>query len=291
MKKSIIILILIFLFYEKSESQCGCCSAAFSGSSLAAGTSNVGVLKEGSWRVIGLYRNLYGTKFFNGTKELRKYYDESLNIHYSGLNVAYGFTKDFTLETEIGAFPYKNLNFGYSEENISGFSSLAMIGKFTILADKQNSQEITIGGGARLPLSSNTTLGGNFGIAVQIFYFKSIVSDLNLILYQNYEFYIKDSENYQKGNSWVSSLFLTKGISEKLTAIFESRFEILTPSFQGDEKIINTGKKSITIVPQISFNTGKFSVSGLVELPLYKDYEGVQLSEKIGSGIAVIVMI
>lgn len=286
----IIIATLIFCFLNETKSQCGCCSAAFSGSALAAGTSNIGVLKEGTLRVIGINRLLYGNRFYDGPDLLKKFYDEEMLINFTGANIGYGLTKSFTLETEIGSFPYKELNFGYTREKISGFSTINVIGKYTLLADRVNKQEITIGGGGRIPLNSNTTLSGNPGVIFQLFYFKNLVDDFNLIFLNRSEIAFKDSENFKQGNSYINSVFLSKGITHKLYSLFEIRFDYLDKSYDGDDELLNSGRYVLSLVPQISYNLGKLSLAGFFELPVLKNYNGIQLGEKFGCGIALVYM-
>ncbi|MDT3737876.1 MAG: hypothetical protein RO257_00085 [Candidatus Kapabacteria bacterium] len=282
---------LLILFYYQTYSQCTPCSAAFSSSAFTAGTSNVGVLKEGSLRIIGMNHFIHGSRFYSGSEELKKYYDEELNIHFMGLNIGYGLTKKFTLETEIGAFPDKDLNFGFIREKISGFSSAALIGKYTIYSDRANAQEITLGLGGRLPLTSNTTLSGSPGLILQLFYFKNLTDDLNMILFHRSELFAEGRDSINLGNSFVTSLFLTKGIIDDLTGIIEARYDYLTKSNHDSTPIINTGRSILAIVPQLSYHFTDISISGFVELPIIKNYEGVQLSEKIGAGIALIYML
>jgi hypothetical protein len=278
------------IFIYKSFAQCSCCSAAFSGSALAAGTSNIGVLKEGSFRFIGLYRYLNGSRFYSGTDELKNLYGEELNVHFTGFNLGYGVTTKFTIDLEGGAFPDKDLNFGYTRDQISGMNSLALIGKYTIFADKETSQELTLGAGFRQPLTSNTTLSGNNGAILQLFYFKNITDDFNLIIFNRSEFYLTDKSNFKSGNNITSSVFLTKGIFEKMTGILETRYELQGISSQDNLDLINTGKQILSLVPQISYNFSDFSVSGFFELPVYRNFEGVQLAERFGAGLAIVYM-
>ena len=287
----LVIILFVILIQTRTYSQCGCCSAAFSGSALAAGTSNIGVLKEGTLRVIGLHRFLYGDKFYEGSTQLKKYYDEEMMINFTGVNIGYGITKSFTLETEIGAFPDKDLNFGYTREKISGFSSFNLIGKYTLLADRENKQEITIGAGGRIPITSNTTLSGNPGAILQLFYFKGLGDDFNLIFLSRAELHTQNSENFLQGNSFINSLFVSKLVTTNLYATLETRLDYLDKSFEDNKALINTGRSVISVVPQISYSVGKFSLSGFVELPIYKYYTGIQLSENIGAGIALVYML
>ncbi|MBX3042302.1 MAG: hypothetical protein KIT33_08815 [Candidatus Kapabacteria bacterium] len=285
-----LILAAIICQYNLMYSQCGCCSAAFSGSALAAGTSNIGVLKEGSLRIIAMHRALYGDHFYDGTQKLGKFYDEQMLINFTGINIGYGVTKRFTLETEIGAFPDKNINMGYQIERISGFSSINLIGKYTVLADRDNKQEITIGAGYRQPLSGNVALSGNSGGILQLFYFKNLYDDFNLVFLSRAELFLINPDKFEQGNSYINSVFISKKISEKFYGLVEFRYDHLSKSYQESELLINTGRSVLSIVPQLSCNFGKLSVSGFFELPVYKNFNGIQLGESFGAGIALVMM-
>lgn len=286
-----IALVFAFLFVSSnSYSQCSCCTAAFSGSALAFGTSNVGVLKEKSFRIIGVYRYLYGSRFYDGTHELKKYSNEELNMHFTGINLGYGVTKELTLESEIGSFPNKDLNMGYLRDQIAGMSSLSLISKYTVLSDKRNAQEITFGFGGRMPLTKNEFLSGNAGLIMQLFYFINPIENINFVLLERSEIYFKNSDDKTQGGSHILSLFTSRRIVDNLAGILETRFDYLTKSHIGGKELINTGRSIISVVPQLNYNFDKFSISGFAEIPIYKNYNGVQLSEKIGSGIALIYM-
>lgn len=282
--------IAVIFTQTESYGQCGSCSAAFSGSAMAAGTSNVGVLKEGSIRTIGIYRYLYGSRYYEASNRLNKFSNEELSIHFSGIHLGYGVTKRFTIETELSAFPNKDLNMGFERTQISGLSSAAFIGKYTIFADRKNKQEITLGGGARLPLTSNTVLSGNLGAMVQFFFFKNLFSDVNLILSNRSEFFAKDSQDFHLGNSYVTSLFISSPIIENLNGIAEIRYDHLDQSNDKDGLIEDSGRSLLSFVPQINFQFNKFSISVFSELPIHKEYKGTQLGEDIGLGLAFIIM-
>ncbi len=292
--KSIILLLFLFLLTiinsNKIYSQCSSCSAAFSGSQLAAGTSNVGVLKEGTFRFITLYRYLYGSEFYLGSETLEKHYGQELDVHLLGFNLAYGINKKFTIDLELSAFPDKNLNFGYSQDRISGFNSASLIGKYTIFSHKASSQELTLGAGPKLKLTNNRILSGNNGVIAQLFYFINIYDDINIVLFNRSEFYIEDKDQFKSGNNISTSLFLTKELFEKFNAILESRYEVQGISYQNDSEMLNTGKQILSLVPQFSYNFDELSISLFFEMPVYKKYEGVQLSEKLATGIALIYM-
>lgn len=287
---TLIVLILMYISPMYVNAQCGGCNAAFSGSTLAAGTSNIGVLKENSYRIISVYRFLYGSNYYRGDERLKKFDDEELNIHFVGFNLAYGVTKSFTIETEFGGFLKKDLNMGYDRTDISGLSSLAIIGKYTLFADRENKQEITISAGGRAPITPNSTLSGNFGAIAQIFYFKSLTDGLNIIFLNRSEFFIEDKHDYQQGNSYITSLFLSQELVDDLNGIIEFRYDYFDKSYQAGEVMPNAGRDIFSLVPQINYNLDKVSISAFTEIPIYKNYSGLQLGEDFGLGLALIYM-
>jgi hypothetical protein len=293
MKIKLIVLLLPFLISILPvylNAQCGGCNAAFSGSTLAAGTSNIGVLKENSFRAISVYRFLYGSNFYKDTERLKKFDDEELNIHFMGFNLAYGLTKSFTVETEFGGFLQKDLNMGYDRTNISGLSSIAVIGKYTLLADRKNKQELTLSAGGRAPMTHNTTLSGNFGAIFQLFYFKNLIGDLNLIFLNRNEIYFSNKNDYRQGNSYITSIFLSQPIANDLNGILEFRYDYFDKSYEYGEIMPNAGRDVLFVAPQINYTIGKISLSFITEIPVYKQYSGLQLGEDFGLGLAFIYM-
>lgn len=285
------LIVLIIISNIKLYSQCACCSAAFSGSALAAGTSNVGVLKEGSIRAINVYRFLYGNNFYRGIESLDNLYGESLNIHFLGTNIGYGLTKDITVDFEIGSFPAKNLDYGYTNDKISGLGVATLIGKWNFFNDRNTKQEATLGIGYRQPITENLILSGTSGIVAQLFYFLNIHEDVNLILFIRGEKSLENSNNYSQGDNVVSSIFASTILADKLAGILELRYDYLSKAKDDTSDLLNTGRGTFYLVPQLNYAFDGFSLSTFFELPIHRNYNGVQLGERFGSGIALIFMI
>ncbi len=286
--KTTLACILFILLTIESFSQCGCgVGASAGGLAPVAGSANVGVVRTGNFRIFAYYSHSQGSDYFKGDINQGKGPIESFSSDFSGINVAYGLTRKFTLEADFGYFFNKTQRIYETEHIARGPSYLSLSGKYNIFYDFENSVEITFGLGARLPMSDKAKSQpqhirpstGAYGVNLQAFFFKGFEQvGLSLIYFGRAELNTKNSETYRYGYSFVNSVFLVKPFFENFSGALELSDEHrMKDNFEGS-KICDSGGNILVVSPQVSYSLGLITLTAAVDYPIYAFYNGSQLA-------------
>lgn len=294
-KLIILIFVFIFLCSGKSMSQCGCLGgAAVGGLTPIGGTANVGLLREGFLRTSLFYSFAFGNKFYPDDypeeDKLVNYYES----HYTGLVIGYGLSEDFTIESEIGYFPKKLQDYKTEPLESSGFSHVALSGKYKIFSSLVNEMEATVGAGVKIPLSTKTdnlpqhinASTGAYGISFQAFLHKGFKKQgWHLFLINRTDLNFTNENEYKYGNSYNTSFYITKGLNESFTAMLEFRNEMRSKDKIKGQINYNSGGMFFHIAPQLNYSFSSFNISALFNYPFYQQYYGYQLGNNYSIAI------
>ena len=282
-----------------------CCST---GSPVGA-SSYVGVLNKNSVRFTTFFRHSYSETYFSGTRPSADSLDMANNAHYSyaGLTVEYGISHKLTAQFDMGYFFSKVLDYRnalLSDPNGKGFSNGMAMLKYGIYVNPARQTEITAGLGLKFPFSRTPMLNssGNplpldarpstnaLGIVGTLMFSKEF-PDLSLrsFLLNRYEYNFANINDYKSGQLLLNSLFISKRIVPRLFGIVQLRNEIHgkdTEKIQNESGSgyhqafsSNTGYHLMVLTPQLSYSiAGKWMLSLLYDVPVYKNYQGKQLS-------------
>ncbi|MFP4368706.1 MAG: hypothetical protein ACLFR2_03920 [Candidatus Kapaibacterium sp.] len=288
MKVKCLIFVLIILTGYESFSQCSCIGgAAVGGLTPVGGTVNIGVLRDGFLRVSGLYKYSSGDEYYRGNSPAEKGLVENYHIHYTGLLAAYGISNKLTAELELGGFLQKNQDFGYYNLAGSGLSHMTVSAKYNIYHNIRYDYEITAGLGGRVPLNLKESnlpqhvlpSTGAYGLVFQAFIHKGFKDKgLRLFLIQRTELNAENDLDYRYGEGFYTSLFASKSISKGLSGILELRNEFRNKDEYLGEVNNDSGGSIFIISPQLNYVMGNFYLSALYDYPIYKYYNGYQLS-------------
>ncbi len=298
--KYLIVLLSILCTYEL-HSQCACCSgAAVGGVTPVGGTVNIGVLREGFFRVTALYKYSSGDTYYRKDHVAEKGWIDNYHIHYSGLLLGYGINNKLTAEIEIGGFPQKYQDFNYFSHSSKGFSHLIVYGKYNIFHSIKHEIEITAGIGGRMPLILKERnlpeeeylpqhvlpSTGAFGAVLQAFLHKGFKNlGLRFFLIHRTDINAENNLGYQYGTVYNTSFYTVKNILKELSTILEIRHELrMKDKYQG-ELHEDSGGFNFIISPQLNYVFGKFNISAFYEYPFYKYYNGHQLSNNSSFGV------
>ncbi len=296
----ILYITVILLIVFKSEllfSQCSCIGGASVGSlTPVSGTSNIGILKEGNIRALAFYSFSNGDKYYSGNTAIDSGTVKEFNSSYSGILIGYGLFDSFTLDLELGYFLNKSQDFGEYTLSGAGFSHLTIYEKYNIFNSRAKEWEWTVGLGEKIPINNNSqnlpqniqSSTGAFGLILLSYLHKGYrESGLHLILVNRAEFNTENGSNYLYGNSFTNSFFITKSIFDKLVGMLEIRSELKLKDKRYDEKVDDSGWNNITLSPQINYSFDKFDFSFFFDLPVYKYYNGQQLTNKFNLGLSI----
>lgn len=305
MKVSILLLVSLFAFTNWSYAQC---CAGGSGSPVAGGTSQ-GVLSSKQFELNTNFQYINTNNFYTEDKpDTLKYFD-SFHSTYQYFRLAYGLTEKLTMSIEAGYFFIKEevgLNNDPSKTyNTSGIGDLIIFPRYQIynLKAKKVSAEMTIGLGYKIPLGSyNDSTGNVEPFSGQTFYVTNPQAVQLTSGAQDIIFYLFNSVSLPRNNFrfFVNAMYIKKGwnpLGERLgdfasVGLFAGKtfFDKLGVTIQlrrewTDEITLNknillyaypnydveaTGYTKVFVTPQLSFSQGKFTVYGLIDIPVYQ---------------------
>ena len=300
-----LLFILIVSFSGEAYSQC--CSA---GSPVGA-SSYVGILNKNALVASFTYRYSYLDKYYQGSKPdngghslINTFYN------YTDLTLSYGLFKKLTTEVDVGYYidkvqtlnPIPKFDIPETQKKGSGFSATSVSLKYNLFKTDSSKIEITVASGIKIPFSfqpqydeNNTQLPheiqpstGALGVIEQLFLSKGFGKKLKLISFNRFEWNGKTPYNYQFGSFLMNSIFLTDKINSFFSGIIEVRSDFKTPDYNFDDnaKQVNTGSHLIVVSPKLSFTIAhKWHITGLVDIPVYKNYKGTQISSKYSMAI------
>lgn len=290
MRPRTILFLLLFLYAGTSFPQC--CST---GSPVGASVY-IGVLGKNSLRLIAYYRYNFSDIYYQGTsktKENNQLSNSSYN--FAGFTVGYGITRRLTLETDLGYFINKTQVFNTINYKETGFG-LANGGvtlKYGAFVKPARQIEFTVGAGFRYPFSGKPEEidGVQLSRDVQpstnacalsglLFFNKGFPAiTLKVFSINRYDHNFEDPLHYKYGDVLMNSVFVSKQIVKNLLGIVQVRGEYRQPDEDTHDVRVNTGNYLLLVVPQVSYSiAGKWNLSVLCDIPVYKNYTGKQLT-------------
>jgi hypothetical protein len=288
--KTALLAIMIFCLSEQLFAQCACIGGAPVGSlSMIGGTTNVGILRDGNIRASSFYSYSNGDEYYSGTKAIDTGSVKNYKSQYLGFLIGYGLTDRFTVDWEIGSYVNKTQDFGEYALSGSGFSHTTIYGKYNIVASRAKKMEWTVGVGAKIPLNfveqnlpqhiqSST---GAFGAAVLSYLHKGFDSEgLHFFLINRTDWNAENNTTYQYGTSFTNSLFITKSIVPSLVGMLELRSDIRLNDSKYQKVLTDTGWNLFVLSPQLNYAIRNFNFSIFYDIPVYKNYNGAQLTNK-----------
>jgi hypothetical protein len=278
-----------------------CCST---GSPVGASVY-VGVLGKNSLRLIGYYRHNYSDSYYQGesrTSENNQLSHSSYN--FTGLTIGYGITKRLTLETDFGYFINKTQVFNTIDYQETGYglSNGGVTLKYGAFLKPAKQIELTVGAGFRYPFSSKPQeIDGvqlsrdvqpstnAFAVSGMLFFNKGFPSvTMRVFTINRYDHNFEDPLNYKYGDLLLNSIFVSKQIVKNFLGIIQVRSEYRQPDEDNGDVRVNTGNWLLLVVPQLSYAiAGKWNLSVLCDIPVYKNYTGKQLTPTYSFAISL----
>ena len=287
-------------FVAKSQ----CCST---GSPVGAAV-NVGVLSRNTLRVNLYYRHSYSDTYYQDdhkTTELtslkKAYYD------FTGLILGYGITKRLTAELDFGYFFDKTQVLKYEDYKTTGYglSNGGVTFKYGAFIKPAKQIEVTVGAGLRYPfrtepqmhngiqlnrdIQSSTNAFGVYGLLFLNKGFPEIT--LRIFSINRYDYNFADKKDYTYGDILMNSLFVSKKLFKNTFAILQLRGEWKDYDYENNKVSVNTkntGYYLVSVTPTLSYSlAGRWNISALCDIPVYKKYNGRQLTPKYAYAISL----
>lgn len=299
--KNLFFLFILVSIISAQSAYSQCCST---GSPVGASVY-VGVLNENSLRLIAYYRHNYSDTYYEGTLIT----DENIplnssNYNFSGLAIGYGISKRLTIETDLGYFFNKTQDFkiiDYSEKGY-GLSTGGLTFKYGAFVEPAKQFELTFGAGVRFPLSPDPLVVDGvqlsrdvqpstnaFAVSGMLFLSKGLPSaKMRLFSINRYDHNFEDKLGYKYSDILINSVFVSRQIVKYFLGIVQLRSEYKWHDTDKGEIRPNTGNFLLILSPQLNYAiAGKWNVSVLTDIPVYKNYKGKQLTPKYSFAVGL----
>ena len=263
--------------------------------------------------MVGYYRYNYSDTYFEGSGKTNE--NTALKYaayNFSGIAFGYGITKRLTLEADFGYFFNKTqqskdirlsdstlLNYkikGY------GLSNGGITVKYGIFVKPAKQVEITLGAGFRYPFSTNPKMVDGvelnrdvqpstnaFAASGMLFFNKGFPSiTLRLFSINRFDYNFEGKDGYKYGNILLNSVFVSKKIVKYFFGILQIRNEWKTNDLDNGNKVVNSGFVLLTLSPTLSYSiAGKWNLTALCDIPVYKYYNGKQMTPKYSVALSL----
>jgi hypothetical protein len=260
---------LLSFLLQTNKSSAQCCSTG----SPVGTTVNAGVLSKKTLRVIAFYRHSYSDTYYEEDHQTDKNTALlSANYDFAGLTFGYGITKRLTLEAD----------FGFIEKPLKQFEMMGGLGlRYPFTFEPQMKDGVQLS-----PDVQPSTHA--FGVSGILFLNKGFPGiTLRIFSINKYDYNFQDKNNYQYGSILMNSIFASKKIVKNLFGILQVRSEFKSRDKDEGVERENTGYELVTLTPQLSYSiAGRWNVSALYDIPIYKYYNFRQLTPKSSFAIS-----
>lgn len=304
---------IISLFIYKTTLAQGCCGGG--AANPIAGGASTGVLQKNQFEIAANYQYNYSDEYYKGDQDTVNLID-GLGSNYLYLRADYGITNKLTMSVASGFFMDKTLiELGYRDTVKSkGIGDLILLPRYSVCNNlsENSSTEITLGLGAKVPLSSadkTHVIGKNSnGDDVSAIMPTTVQTTTGAIDYMFYGFfyqgyqkrklrffantlYVKKGYNnldYKFGDYLSLGLFVGKtifknvGITAQLKGEWIGKMAV-KKSVKEEDLVIygidvpSTGSKKVFFIPQLSYTYKNITVFATSEIPLYQNLNGIQI--------------
>ncbi len=306
MKLPLLLLGIVFFCVPLQKLHAQCCAA---GNPAGIGFSS-GICKEKSMDISLFYQHSFSDTYYQGNKATDFKYIDNSYYNYTSLLLNYGLFQNLNISADIGFFFDKTQKFDFGDgskfnRKSSGIGDASLGLQYNLYLDDKYSFTLIPGfkislpagqfdqkdGAVILPIDIQPS-SGNFKYEIAVSLVKRIYQDFILLSANTFEFSQRiktDRTNYKYGNLYNFSLIGIYNFSQRTSAFIQFRNQFREKSSDKDSKLIeSTGGYVLFFTPQLSFNIfDDLSVSLQYEIPLYKNMNGIQLTNNYAFGLRI----
>ena len=293
-------IVLGFALLSGGEISAQCCSPG----NPVGGTANLSIVPKQKLRMNTYFRYGYADTYFEGSSKSDFLFVENASYNFLGTILTYGLVDKLNVEVELGY--YFNLTQNYdinaTKYTLEGFGLRDGVISFKYNFYKNASKELefTAGLGTKIPFRKNPQTANNvelpidvqssdmaYGIVAQTFLYKGFIANgLHLFLLNRYENTFENTQEYRYGQALYTSLFVSKALTTHWSLIIQVRDEWRDADQRFGQSIPSSGGNTLFVAPQINYNVlQKWNVSVLADIPVFRYYQGTQLSPKYAFSI------
>ena len=300
MSRDLCFLVLLLFASQALRAQCFTTSG-----NPVGGTTNMGVMDKSTLRLTLFYRFSCSDQYFEGNEKYSGNQGvlQNASYNYLGFLSGYGLTDRLTVEAEAGYYLNKTQVYYIEDTELTGRgpSNLVISLKPQLYHHSDKRFEVSCALGANIPFSTEmqqvqgVTLPlnvqpsiGSYGLVFQSF----LVKENSFIATRFFwvgrvEKYFKNPQDYEPGNLYLNSLFFSKHFIfeqwklKDWTFILQLRNHIKERDTRSDQVIGASGNFLVFLIPQVNLTIGEhWNVSALIDIPVYRYYNGIQLANK-----------
>lgn len=295
--RRVCIVLLIALSVYGADSYAQCCAPG----SPVSGSEHTGIVAPKNLRLITYYRHSFSDTYYDKS-EPAELQDSEAGYDYLGMVVSYGIAKKLSAEAELGYYFDKYQHSEVLGKLVThGFNSTVLSVKYALLNHK--GFELTLGSGVKIPLSEKQFTDSfgipypqeihpssrAFGYVGQIYLSKAFSPKWKTVLTGRYETNGQNKDKYRFGDSFITSLFISRTFSRNWVATLQFRDEYRAKDFQSDIEYSFTGGTVAFLSPQLSHTfKNRLTAAVSADLPVLREYNGVQLGPKYAVGVSFV---
>lgn len=278
-----------------------------------AGSTGVGVLQPGTWRVTGLFKHLAMGDYYEGRHNIGSGIIATADYNFLSAALTYGASSRLSLEAEAGYFINKTWHYSTAMEPTRGYglANALLSATYLFYYNPRIDLELSGSAGISLPFSSDPQVvdgvqlpielqpsTGSYGMILQGFLMKeSPRSGWRFFLSGRAELGLNENkQGYRFGNAFHTSLFVSKhlfspytDLTKDLTVIFQIRHQYMDYNYLDGERIDYSGSRQIILGPQLNYNLKElWNLSVIAEIPVYQNYNGIQPGNRYALALVVI---
>ncbi len=296
--------LLVSAFLPLNSADAQCCST---GSPVGASTQ-VGIVNKGTVRAITFFRHSFSDIYYRGSVPSNDEIDMSDDAQYDfwGVTIEYGLTHRLTLQADAGYFINKLVNFSnpvLTDHNGRGLSNGTLMLKYGLFVNQAKHIEVSAGLGVKFPFSRQPATASNgtllqldarpstnaYGVTGSLLLSKEFDPlTMRIFMLNRFEYNGFNINDYQSGKLLITSVFVSKKLANRFFGIVQLRNEIHDKDIQDGQKETNTGYHLMVVTPQLSYSVaGRWIISALYDVPVYKNYRGKQLTPKFAYAVSL----
>lgn len=288
-------IILFISLLSGGEISAQCCSPG----NPVGGTANLSIVPKQVLRMNTYFRYGYADTYFEGSSKSDFLFVENASYNFLGAILTYGLVDNLNVEVELGYYFNLTQNYDINATKYrlegSGLRDGVISLKYNFYKNVQRELEFTVGLGTKIPFRKNPQTVNNvelpidvqssdmaYGIVAQTFLYKGFIANgLHLFLLNRYENTFENPQEYRYGQALYTSLFVSKALTTHWSLIIQVRDEWRDADLRFGQNVPSSGGNVLFIAPQVNYNIQqKWNLSILTDIPVYRNYNGTQLSPK-----------
>jgi len=276
------------------------------------GTGNLGVLDRRTLSTALIYKHFSSEQYFEGSRPSDINMMKHARFNYVGSFIAYGLTNTLTLESELGYFINKTKTYripdGYQLTG-SGLTNAVLSAKYQLYYNPEKKFEFSAAAGIKTPFTLESKSVDNvrlpfdlqpstaaFGAVFQAYLIKQdSYHGMRYFLYHRTEINTTNRSGFHTGPMFIHALMISRHLIRTSswpvsgTVIVQLRNEIRGRNYIHDEVEPASGSNKLILSPQLNLAFHeKWNVSVMVDIPVYQNYQYIQLADQFGISVVLI---